>query len=323
MLAVCLLASSTVDAAPPPAASYRLDGFGLGQKLGAVRARAPYDRPCDDDRVEGGQRRVLLYGGLPCRGRTFPEETTVLLVVRPGEAGGLDAAPIEAVAFLGGRYFRTRGTFPIHPGDSLKAAAARLGKPVASLTLAGKRATLALHRLPGDVYLLCDGDLIRGVVLGPMPWDATHELWRGVLQVYARYTPKAGAAAPARPPAEPEGKPAAPSPPPPAAPAKDGDKLTPQQIRRTMTAFLRRGTPSEYAVDKCRRDHGAVGDLRVSIGFTVRGDTGKVADAQVTGDGVSPAARQCLRTVFQRVVFETFKAPEMKFSYPLRLVALN
>ena len=42
----------------------------------------------------------------------------------------------------------------------------------------------------GDVYVLCIGRKIIGFVMGPMPPDPENEQWRGLMQMYDRYTPK-------------------------------------------------------------------------------------------------------------------------------------
>ena len=61
------------------ASSYKFDGFKLGSSyFTEVMSRPPYENPCDDDPVDNESRRCMIYGALPCRGRSFPEHTTVI-----------------------------------------------------------------------------------------------------------------------------------------------------------------------------------------------------------------------------------------------------
>ncbi|MDY0004490.1 MAG: hypothetical protein RBU30_24555 [Polyangia bacterium] len=197
ILATLALVSSSpvrIEARPGPR-SYRFDGFRLGDPYAGLLARAPYNRPCDDDPVDERKRRAMVYGALPCRGQTFPEQTTVVIFLKMNPPGApFTAQPVEALVWLHGSYFRKRSDFPVHPGDRLDLGRRKLGKATGQMALKDRRLpALTVWRFPGDVHLLAQGELIRGVAIGPMPRDPANEQWRVVLQMLRRYTPALGA----------------------------------------------------------------------------------------------------------------------------------
>jgi hypothetical protein len=192
LLLPCLAAGAPAGGAATarPATAYRFDGFKLGDTYSQVMARKPYDGPCDNDPTDNQKRRFMVYGGLPCRGSTFPESTTVMFFVRMGAPRSY-AEPIQAFGFLHGQYFRKRSDFPIHPGDTVAQAIKVFGTALGTMTIQRKRAALTVHRFKGDVQVLASGTTVRGIVVGPMPTDPANEQWRDVMQMYDRYTPQA------------------------------------------------------------------------------------------------------------------------------------
>jgi hypothetical protein len=178
-------------AAPPKrAASYTFDGFKLGDEYAAkVMSRAPYDQPCDDDPIDKKARRFMVYGALPCRDRAFPDQTTVMFYLRFSEEKPLQQ-PIQAFAYLYGSYFNSRTDFPLKPGTTLDRAVKVLGTAGATFEIERKRTRLTVHPFPGDVYAVAKGPKVVGFVLGPMPADPGSEQWRGLMQMYVRYTPQ-------------------------------------------------------------------------------------------------------------------------------------
>jgi hypothetical protein len=98
--------------------------------------------------------------------------------------------PIQAFAYLHGSYFNSRTDFPLKPGVALDRAQRVLGKAGPSFTIERKRTTLTVHPAPGDVYVVAKGTKVVGFVLGPMPADPGSEQWRGLMQMYVRYTPQ-------------------------------------------------------------------------------------------------------------------------------------
>ena len=102
-------------AAPPKrAGDYTFDGFKLGDEYAAkVMRRAPYDQPCDDDPIDKKARRFMVYGALPCRDRTFPDQTTVMFYLRYSEDKPLQQ-PIQADSILSS--FGTMGLRPAPVG---------------------------------------------------------------------------------------------------------------------------------------------------------------------------------------------------------------
>ena len=174
----------------PEAKRYAFDGFALGDNYAEkAMSRAPYDGPCDNDPIDNRARRFMVYGGLPCRERVFPEKTTVMFYLKFSETDEY-AQPIEAFAWLYGGYFNGRTDFPLRPGDSLEAAKKKLGAPSGTFAISRKKSRLTVHVFAGDVYVLCIGRKIIGFVVGPMPPDPENEQWRGLMQMYDRYTPK-------------------------------------------------------------------------------------------------------------------------------------
>jgi hypothetical protein len=172
------------------AADFTFDGFRLGDEYAAkVMSRAPYDQPCDDDPIDNKARRFMVYGALPCRDRTFPDQTTVMFYLRHSEEKPLQQ-PILAFAYLHGSYFDARTDFPLKPGVALDRARQVLGAAGASFPIARKRTTLTVHPFPGDIYVVAKEAKVVGFVLGPMPTDPKSEQWRGLMQMYDRYTPQ-------------------------------------------------------------------------------------------------------------------------------------
>jgi hypothetical protein len=175
-----------------PARSYTFDGFKLGDDYAKkAMARAPYNEPCDNDPIDNRIRRFMVYGAEPCRGRSFPDKTTVMFYLAFSDADKY-GQPIQAFAYLHGSYFNKRSSFPVKPGQSLAQAQRSLGKAKTSFDISRKKYVLTVHRFAGDVHVLApkDGQKIVGFVFGQMPDDATNEQWRGLMQMYQRYTPK-------------------------------------------------------------------------------------------------------------------------------------
>lgn len=192
--AMLLAAAPLAEARRKTARQYRFDGFRIGDNFGKLFSRAPYSTPCDDDPVDKRRRRAMVYGALPCRHKVFPQKTTVVLLLKNGRpTGGRYSLPIAALAFVHGRYFKKRSNFPIHPGDRLAKARRKLGRVLGTLTLrVRKRPSMTAHRFAGNIHILTEGTLVRGVVVGQMPADAKNEQWRVITQMVRRYTPLSG-----------------------------------------------------------------------------------------------------------------------------------
>ncbi|APR87511.1 hypothetical protein A7982_12860 [Minicystis rosea] len=184
-------AAATAQPASAPAIdarAYTFDGFKLGSSYDReVMKRAPYAEPCDNDPIDHRARRFMVYGALPCRERTFPEATTVMFYLRFAEDARYEQ-PIEAFAWLGGNYFATRSNFPLRTGEPASAATAKLGAALGTFELHRKGQRVTIERHVGDVYVVIDGERLVGFVVGPMPADPESEQWRGLMQMYVRYT---------------------------------------------------------------------------------------------------------------------------------------
>ena len=169
---------------------YTFDGFKLGDNYAEkVMSRAPYDKPCDNDPIDDKARRFMVYGGLPCRDLTFPNKTTVVFYLRYSDTDKY-AQPIEAFAFLGGDYFSDKTDHFITIGDKADETMTRFGVLIRTFEIKRKDLTLGVHQSAGNVYALFKDNIVVGVVIGPMPKDPENEQWRGLMQMYQRYTPK-------------------------------------------------------------------------------------------------------------------------------------
>ena len=171
------------------ASNLRFDGFKLGQSYAQVMKRPPYAAPCDNDPIDKKKRRFMVYGALACRNRTFPQQTTVMFYLRHSKTARYDQ-PILAFAYLHGSYFNKKTNFPLKPGEPLSKAKRYFNKPAKTFTIARKRLRLTVHAYPAGIHILAKGTTIVGFVFGEMPSDANNEQWRGLMQMYQRYTPK-------------------------------------------------------------------------------------------------------------------------------------
>lgn len=165
-----------------------LDGFRLGDRFSSVMGRDPYTEPCDNDPIDKRKRRFMVYGALPCRGRTFPEGTTVAFYLAFADGADRYAQPIEAFAWLGGTYFESRSSFPLRVGQSVRSVDGVLGEPSATVEVSRNGKSLTARRHAGDIWSVAEGEAVVGFVLGPMPTDPDSEQWRGLAQMYFRYT---------------------------------------------------------------------------------------------------------------------------------------
>jgi len=170
--------SNQVERAPAAASPRLFDGFSLGDPFARVLARAPYDQRCDDDPIDG-QYRVMVYAARPCRGRTFPDGTSVVFILDRDHT-------IRAFGWLGGSYYQGKVALPLEISDSVARATAVYGKPFASFDLR----SLHVDRFAGSVAVLSEGQTIVGFVFGAMPDDPAVERWSVFDQMYRRYTPR-------------------------------------------------------------------------------------------------------------------------------------
>ncbi len=169
---------------------YTFDGFKLGDNFATkVMNRAPYDKPCDNDPIDNNSRRFMVYGAQPCRDMTFPQETAVMFYLKYS-AKERYSQPIEAFAYLHGSYFKDKSSYFVQPGDKLEDARAKLGAILGDFQIKLDDYVLDVVQSAGDVYILHKGGKVVGLVFGPMPSDHENEQWRGLMQMYKRYTPK-------------------------------------------------------------------------------------------------------------------------------------
>lgn len=175
------------------AAAYTFDGFRLGTPYASVASRAPYDKPCDDDPIDKRARRFMVYAAKPCKDLTFPEATSALFCIAYAEGREMLDQPIVAFGWLGGRYFDERCDFPLRTGERASRVAEVLGAPTSSFAVERNDTALRVQGHAGDLWAIVDGDVLAGFVVGPMPRDPESEQWRGLVQMYVRYTTRPSA----------------------------------------------------------------------------------------------------------------------------------
>ena len=179
----------------------RLDGIGLGARFDALRKRSPYEEPCDTDALRAANRTVVVYSGRVCHDQSFPEGSSLLLLMPAGEGGDPDdlAQPVEAMAWIGGKYFSTseRSNFPVAPGASLADTHAVLGDSTKMMQIGTASehaphdparepmgAPLLAHRHAGDLWSISREEVTVGFVAGSMPEEPRSEDWDAVRQLY-------------------------------------------------------------------------------------------------------------------------------------------
>jgi len=169
--------------------TYVFDNIQLGDNYGKLLQLPPYDKACDNDPIDNRNRRFMVYGGLPCRHNSFPKRTTVMFYLKYSKKNKYNQ-PIKAFAYLYGSYFNDKTNFPLKPGDSLSKAKKKLGSPKRKFNISRKRSMLTIYEFKEYVYVICDTSKIIGFLFGKMPIEAKNEQWRGLMQMYQRYTPK-------------------------------------------------------------------------------------------------------------------------------------
>lgn len=166
------------------ATDYTFDGFQLGANLKqAVMSKSAFAHPCDDDPIENNKRTIVVYMGQECRGRTFPQGTTVVFYLPHAEGDARLAQPIEAMAWMGGSYLDSRSDFPARVGQRPAQVDSALGRPTSTFRLGGRRQFVTVREHPGDVYSVVHENQVVAFVVGQMPDDHGAESWEGLLEM--------------------------------------------------------------------------------------------------------------------------------------------
>lgn len=174
---------------PTTAADFRFDGFRLGDSYADVFKRTPYTTPCDDDPIDRAKTiRSMVYGGLPCRGMSFPDKTTTLFFFAFEDPDQFDK-PIEAFAWLGGSYFAARSNSPLQLGAPAKDAIEVFGPPITSFEV-GKRVKLRIQEHKGSIFSIIAHDTVVGIAVGALSTDPQSGYWEVITAMYRRYTPR-------------------------------------------------------------------------------------------------------------------------------------
>ena len=144
--------------------------------------------PCDNDPIDNYARTFMIYGGKKCRYSKFPNNTTVMFYLRYSEKNKY-SQPIEAIGYLVGSYFNDKTNFPLRPGDDINLAFEYFGKEVNAFKIGRNEENLMVHVFNNKIHVITVRKTIIGFVIGNMPSDPKNEQWRGLLQMYQRYTP--------------------------------------------------------------------------------------------------------------------------------------
>ncbi len=174
-------------------AFWKFDGFTIGDPFEGVFAREPYNNPCDIDPVDNRSRSFVVYGANPCRGRVFPNQTTLFFFLEYEKDLPL-SGKIQAFGFLHGNWFDSRTDFPVKPRDARANATQKLGTPLNTFRIRSKEHELVVQRhrpvtALHDIHVLIAKNQVYGLVFGTMPEDPENEQWRGIMQMAVRYTP--------------------------------------------------------------------------------------------------------------------------------------
>ncbi len=189
VLLILLPGATSLASQKIKASRITLDGFKLGDTFSKVMRRTPYSAPCDNDAIDKRNRRFMVYGALPCRNRAFPKQTTVMFYIGYSKTDKYNQ-PIQAIAYLHGSYFNDKTPFPLKPGDALSKTKTYFPKVKRTFQISRKGHALTVLEYPTFIYVLARADRIVGFVFGQMPADPQNEQWRGLMQMYDRYTPK-------------------------------------------------------------------------------------------------------------------------------------
>ncbi len=149
-----------------------IDGIRIGDNFSSVRRNPVYASPCDDDKLENTQRRMILYSGISCGETSFSDSKTVIFLLRYSRSNKY-RHPIEVIALFG----------DAHMPASLVADPPLAIKQLPEYGLTWEK----YHR---DQYLLFnekDSSPV-GTVVGPMPDNIEDPQWQALFQVYTRYT---------------------------------------------------------------------------------------------------------------------------------------
>jgi len=174
------------------------DGFSLGTGfLDALLERTAYSHPCDIDPINDGARSVIFFTARPCKGVSFPENTTLVMFTSPSISEENPNAPLTTIAWMGGSYYNSRSTFPAQVGMTQTEVTQKLGAPLESYPIEKAGKTLTIQKHPHLAYSLMVAQRAVGFVLGEMPplsldsdSDERFEEWNALLAGYFRFTPE-------------------------------------------------------------------------------------------------------------------------------------
>jgi hypothetical protein len=145
--------------------------------------------PCDNDPVDKNTRRAMFYAPRECRKTpAFPDNTLVTFCLKFDDSENLYSQPIEAILWLGGKYFEGKTDFPytidINPETITAFGKAKI------INKEYKKKVWSVYRFNGDINAISLDKKVIGYVIGAMPESLENEQWRMIFKIYRTYCMK-------------------------------------------------------------------------------------------------------------------------------------
>ncbi len=178
-----------------PTADIQFDGHRLGDGYLEKFVTTPaYQNPCDIDPINDGKRSVVFFTGKPCKGKSFPQSTTVVMFTSGVFSEENPNPPVSAIAWMGGNYFDSHSNFPLTMGASEDLVVRTLGEALETQTVPGpENKSLIIRRHPENTFSLILGGKAVGYAVGELPpidlESEENEEWGGIAAGYFRFTP--------------------------------------------------------------------------------------------------------------------------------------
>ncbi len=162
--------------------TFDLDGLRLGASISdfGSRHRASI---CDDDPIENGRRHVWFFAACN-HAQPLPGGTVLAALAAPVEEGTSPAGEVTAIAWFGGNWPTSTGTFPVELGATRAATERALGAGQRLFDFKGVLVDgehIVVYRHGERLYSVLRDDAAIGFVIGRMSADRNKEEWRGLV----------------------------------------------------------------------------------------------------------------------------------------------
>lgn len=191
VVAPVVVGTGPASPAAAPAVSLTVDGAKLGDPIGALMKRAPYEQPCDVDAIDHDKATLYFWAAGECRkAPPFPGKTTLVILTPPAARAQRAEQPMVLIAWAGGSYFDDKTGLPVRIGDSPDHLVKTLGAPTATKEhVAVGREKRAGGRLVswGRVHALVTGDKVVALAVGELDIKAEGELAETLQRLYKHH----------------------------------------------------------------------------------------------------------------------------------------